>query len=167
MLALAFVPVAVGWGLYEIFTPEDDDNGNESSSKTATVSLQTEGPIILMVALNDTLSGLVRDTIVGGYGNTSLMAVLEAIVWMVAQAMTSYGWRKQRLHFRGFVTIPRMGITVTIPSLVNYEDLIDAGREAISFDGGNNDIIGGFSEADILKGADGNDTGVSNNGDMI
>ena len=53
MLALAFLlPVAVGWGLYEIFTPEDDDNGNGSSSKTVNGEfIGTEGAIILMVAL--------------------------------------------------------------------------------------------------------------------
>ena len=73
MLALAFLlPVAVEWGLYEIFTPEDDDNGNGTSSKsvngefTGTESANNfDGG-----AGNDTLNGLGgKDTIVGGYGN--------------------------------------------------------------------------------------------------
>ena len=52
MLAIAFLlPVAVGWELYEIFTPEDDDNGNGSSSKAVMLSLQEQrASIILMVA---------------------------------------------------------------------------------------------------------------------
>ena len=73
MLALAFLlPVAVGWGLYEIFTPEDDDNGNGSSSKTVNGEfIGTEGANNFDGgAGNDTLSGLGgKDTIVGGYGN--------------------------------------------------------------------------------------------------
>ena len=73
MLALAFLlPVAVGWGLYEVFTPEDDDNGNGSSSKTVNGEFTgTEGANKLDGgAGNDTLSGLGgKDTIVGGYGN--------------------------------------------------------------------------------------------------
>jgi len=52
VLAIAFLlPVAVGWELYEIFTPEDDDNGNGSSSKAVMLSLQEQrASIILMVA---------------------------------------------------------------------------------------------------------------------
>ena len=73
MLALAFLlPVAVGWGLYEIFTPKDDDNGNESLSKTVNGEFTgTEGANNFVGgAGNDTLSGLGgKDTIVGGYGN--------------------------------------------------------------------------------------------------
>ena len=77
MLALAFLlPVAVGWGLYEIFTPEDDDNGNGSSSKTVNGEFTgTEGANKFDGgAGNDTLSGLGgKDTIVGGYGNDIML----------------------------------------------------------------------------------------------
>ena len=81
MLALAFLlPVAVGWGLYEIFTPEDDDNGNGSSSKTVNGEFMgTEGA-------NNFDGGAGNDTLMGGGyylgldGDQSaeLMAALQA-----------------------------------------------------------------------------------------
>ena len=88
MLALAFLlPVAVGWGLYEIFTPEDDDNGNGSSSKTVNGEFTgTEGANNFDGgAGNDTLNGLGgKDTIVGGYGND----VIDGGVG------SEFGWRR-------------------------------------------------------------------------
>ena len=83
MLALAFLlPVAVGWGLYEIFTPEDDDNGNGSSSKTVEIIMngQSQG------RPNNFDGGAGNDTLMGGGyylgldGDQSaeLMAALQA-----------------------------------------------------------------------------------------
>ena len=81
MLALAFLlPVAVGWGLYEIFTPEDDDNGNGSSSKTVNGEFTgTEGA-------NNFDGGAGNDTLMGGgyylgldgAQSAELMAALQA-----------------------------------------------------------------------------------------
>ena len=102
MLALAFLlPVAVGWGLYEIFRPEDDDNGNESLSKTVNGEFTgTEGANNFVGgAGNDTLSGLGgKDTIVGGFGSDHLV---------VARAMTSHQLAK--------ITITFSVVLVTIP----------------------------------------------------
>lgn len=67
MLALAFLlPVAVGWGIYEIFSPEDDNSKSANDEY-----IGTEDPNNLDGrAGNDTLNGLEgKDTLDGGYGN--------------------------------------------------------------------------------------------------
>jgi len=139
MLALAFLlPVAVGWGLYEIFTPEDDDNGNGSSSKTVNGEFTgTEGANNFDGgAGNDTLSGLGgKDTIVGGYGND----IIDG------------GVGSDRLDGGAGHDIVMGG--------ENNDDIIGGFSEADILQGANgNDIMLGNNGDDNLKGQFGNDT---------
>lgn len=163
MLALAFLlPVVVGWGLYEIFTPEDDDNGNESSSKTVNGEFTgTEGANNFDGgAGNDTLSGLGgKDTIVGGYGSDRLDGG-------AGHDIVSGGENNDYI-FGGFGDDTLNGDNGDDSIFGEIgEDLIDGGEGSDFIDGGNNnDIIGGFFEADILQGANGNDIMLGNNGD--
>ena len=172
MLALAFLlPVAVGWGLYEIFTPEDDDNGNGSSSKTVNGEFTgTEGANKLDGgAGNDTLSGLGgKDTIVGGYGNDVIDGGVgsDRLDGGAGHDIVMGGENNDYI-FGGFGhdTLNGDNGDDSIFGEIG-EDLIDGGEGSDFIDGGNNnDIIGGFSEADILKGANGNDIMLGNNGD--
>ena len=72
MLALAFLlPVAVGWGLYEIFTPEDDDNGNGSSSKTVNGEFTgTEGANNFDGGAGNACTCVMATTFDGGVGSS-------------------------------------------------------------------------------------------------
>jgi len=171
MLALAFLlPVAVGWGLYEIFTPEDDDNNNGSSSQTVNGEFTgTEGANNFDGgAGNDTLSGLAgKDTIDGGYGNDVIDGGEGSDLLNAGSGrdMVSGGANNDFI-FGGFGddTLNGDAGDDNIFGEVG-EDVIDGGEGSDFADGGNNDdIIGGFSEADILKGASGNDILLGNNG---
>ena len=172
MLALAFLlPVAVGWGLYEIFTPKDDDNGNESLSKTVNGEFTgTEGANNFVGgAGNDTLSGLGgKDTIVGGYGNDVIDGGFgsDHLGGGAGHDIVSGGENNDYI-FGGFGDDTLNGDNGDDSIFGEIgEDLIDGGEGSDFIDGGNNDdIIGGFSEADILKGANGNDIMLCNNGD--
>jgi Ca2+-binding RTX toxin-like protein len=171
MLALAFLlPVAVGWGLYEIFTPEDDDNGNGSSSKTVNGEFKgTEGANNFDGgAGNDTLSGLGgKDTIVGGYGKDIIDGGVgsDRLDGGAGHDIVMGGENNDYI-FGGFGDDTLNGDNGDDSIFGEIgEDLIDGGEGSDFIDGGNNDdIIGGFSEADILKGANGNDIMLGNNG---
>lgn len=87
MLALAFLlPVAVGWGIYEIFSLEDDNSKSANDEYIGTEDPNNfDGR-----AGNDTLNGLEgKDTLDGGYGMTSSMVEKEVTFFWVVQATTS------------------------------------------------------------------------------
>lgn len=171
MLALAFLlPVAVEWGLYEIFTPEDDDNGNGTSSKSVNGEFTgTEGANNFDGgAGNDTLNGLGgKDTIVGGYGNDIIDggAASDRLDGGSGHDIVLGGDNNDYIFGSfGDDTLNGDNGDDSIFGEIG-EDLIDGGNGSDFINGGNNnDIIGGFSEADILKGANGNDILLGNNG---
>ena len=164
MLALAFLlPVAVGWGIYEIFSLEDDNSKSANDEYIGTEDPNNfDGR-----AGNDTLNGLEgKDTLDGGYGNDVIDGGEGSDLLLGGSGHDIVnGGANNDYIFGGFGddTLDGGSGSDSIFAEVG-EDLVDAGDGNDFIDGGNNnDILGGGNGADIILGGNGDDILLGNN----